>query len=196
VSVFRFPDYNVIEAERGVVVFPFSPESSSSGGIPTFSAEMAGAKALWLCLQMPKARASAKSNFGASFWWFNPIFDHFSQNSSKLYFCPRNRFRIPLTQKSHFRWFGVPQTLTNRGKPEAVLGGSFDRGWKTLEGSSIPENLGKVQPEMVEKLGAQFWGFKLLITPALSSTGKTLKTVDENLPFRHVHFLPILQASG
>jgi len=63
-------------------------------------------------------------------------------------------------------------------------------------GMEDPENLGKIQQEMGEKLGAQFWGFKLLITPALSSTRKTLEAEHENLPFRHVHFLPILQASG
>jgi len=37
----------------------------------------------------------------------------------------------------------------------------------------------KIQPEMGEKLGAQFWGFKLLITPALSSTRKTLDADNE-----------------
>jgi len=47
-----------------------------------------------------------------------------------------------------------------------------------------------------EKLEAQFWSFKLLITPALSSTRKTLGADDEKMPFRHVHFLPILQAGG
>jgi len=53
-----------------------------------------------------------------------------------------------------------------------------------LQGSSIPVNLGKIRPEMGEKLEAQFWGFKLLITPALSPTGKTLETVDEKLPYQ------------
>jgi len=69
-------------------------------------------------------------------------------------------------------------------------------GWKTFRGSSSPENLGKIPEEMGEKLGAQFWGFKLLITPALSSTRKTLDADNEKMPFRHVDFLPILQASG
>jgi len=32
----------------------------------------------------------------------------FSQNSSKLYFCSRNRFHPFLTLKSNFRWFGCP----------------------------------------------------------------------------------------
>ena len=62
--------------------------------------------------------------------------------------------------------------------------GIFWWGWKTFRGSSIPENLGKIQQEMGEKLGAQFWGFKLLMTPALSSTGKTLKTADEKMPYQ------------
>jgi len=53
-------------------------------GIPTFPAEMAGAKALWLCIQIPKARASARSNFGTSLWWVIDIFDEFSQKSRKL----------------------------------------------------------------------------------------------------------------
>ena len=57
---------------------------SSSRGIPTFSAEMAGAKALWLCIQIPKAAASARSNFGASLWWVIDIFDEFSQKARKL----------------------------------------------------------------------------------------------------------------
>jgi len=47
---------------------------------------------------------------------------------------------------------------------------------------------------MGKKLGAQFWGFKLLITPALSSTRKTLETDNEKMSFRNVDFLPILQA--
>jgi len=42
---------------------------------------------------------------------------------------------------------------------------------------------------MGEKLGAQFWGFELLLTPALSSTGKTLETVDEKLPCTCIFFL-------
>ena len=64
-------------------------------------------------------------------------------------------------------------------------------GYEDLQGSSIPVNLGKIQQEMGEKLGAQFWGFELLITPALSSTRKPLEAEHENLPFRHVHFLTI-----
>ena len=39
--------------------------------------------------------------------------------------------------------------------------GSFDGGWKTFQGSSIPENTGKIQLEMGEKLGAQFLGFQI-----------------------------------
>jgi len=81
-------------------------------------------------------------------------------------------------------------------KTEAILGRSFDGEWKTFRGSSIPENLGKIRQEMGEKLGAQYWGFELLITPALSSTRKMLDADNEKMPFRHVHFLPILQASG
>ena len=93
----------------------------------------------------------------------------------------------------------MPQILNLPFKVEDAgsnFGGSLDGGWKTFQGSSIPENMEKIQPELGGKLGAQFWGFKLLITPALSSTRKTLEADDENLPFRHVHFLPILQASG
>jgi len=63
-----------------------------------------------------------------------------------------------------------------------------------LKGSSIPENLGKIRQEIGENLGAQFWGFKLLIIPALSSTGKTLEAEHENLPLQNVDFLPILRA--
>jgi len=37
---------------------------------------------------------------------------------------------------------------------------------------------------MGEKLGAQFRGFELLITPAVSSTGKTLDADDEKLPYQ------------
>jgi len=51
-------------------------------------------------------------------------------------------------------------------------------------GSSIPENLGKIRQEIGEKLEAQFWGFKLLITPALSSMGKTLGADNEKMPYQ------------
>ena len=40
-----------------------------------------------------------------------------------------------LAPKSHFRWFGVPQTLTLPFKFEDTgrnFGGSFDGGWKTF----------------------------------------------------------------
>ena len=40
------------------------------------------------------------------------------------------------------------------------FGGSLDGGWK---GSSIRENMEKIQQEMGEKLGAQFWGFSYAI---------------------------------
>jgi len=63
-----------------------------------------------------------------------------------------------------------------------------------LQGSSIPENMEKIRQEMGEKLGAQFWGFKLLITAALSSTGKTLEAEDGKCRFWNVDFHPILQA--
>jgi len=93
----------------------------------------------------------------------------------------------------------VPQTLTLPFKLEDTgsnFGGSLDGGWKTFQGSSIPENMETIQQEMGEKLGAQFWGFKLPITPMLRCMGKTLDADNENLPFRHVHFPPILQTSG
>jgi len=53
----------------------------------------------------------------------------------------------------------VPQTITLPFKLEDTgsnFGGSFDRGWNTFGGFSIPENTGKIQREMREKLGAQF----------------------------------------
>jgi len=65
------------------------------------------------------------------------------------------------------------------GETGSRFGGSFDGGGKTFRGSSISENLGKIQQEMGKKLGAKFWGFKLLITPALYSTRKTLETDNE-----------------
>jgi len=81
------------------------------------------------------------------------------------------------------------------GETRSNFGGSFDGGWKTFRGSSIPENMEKIQQEVGEKLGAQFWVFKLLITPAISSSmGKTLTT--ENAVIGHVDFRPILQAGG
>ena len=104
---------------RGVSVFPFSPgspsahrlslkddlrhwnkwEKSSSLGIPTFSAGTAGTKALWLCIHIPKARASAISNFCASLWRlliFLTIFRKIHQNSTfaqgivSAYLWPKN----------------------------------------------------------------------------------------------------------
>ena len=81
----------------------------------------------------------------------------------------------------------MPQTLTLPCKLEdtgSSFGGSLDEGWKTFQGSSIPENLGKIQREMGEKLGAQFLGFKLPITPMLSSTRKTLDADNEKMPYQ------------
>jgi len=131
-------------------------------GISTFSTEMAGAKALLLSIQTPKARASAKFQFPCFPLVSYRIFDEFSQNRENylfLYFWVRNRFFTICSPKSHFRWFGVPQALTLPFKLENTgsnFGGSFDGGWKTFGGSSIPENSGKIQQEMGEKLGAQF----------------------------------------
>jgi len=134
-------------------------------------------------------RYSSRCNFGASLWWVIRIFDDFSQNSSKFYFHPKIQFQVVWGAPN-------PNFALQIGENGSSFGGSFDRGWKTFRGPSIPENMEKIQQEMREKLGAQFWGFKLLMTPALSSTGKTLDADNENLLFRHVHFLPILQASG
>ena len=96
----------------------------------------------------------------------------------------------PVSAPIHPLPAGGPSSLGGRG----VLGPAGSP--PVIQGSSTPKNLGKIQQEMREKLGAQFWGFTLLITPALSSTRKTLEADDENLPFRHMHFLPIFQASG
>jgi len=49
------------------------------------------------------------------------------------------------------------QILGNRKQ----FGESFDGGWKTFRGSSVPENVGKIGQEMGEKLGAQLWGFRI-----------------------------------
>jgi len=81
----------------------------------------------------------------------------------------------------------VPQTIILPFKLEDTgsnFGGSLDGGWKTFRGSSIPENLGKIRQEMGEKLGAQFWGFKLSITPMLSSTRKTIDADNEKMPYQ------------
>ena len=43
-------------------------EKSTFPGLTTFSAEMTGAKALWLSIQIANAKASANSNFSASLW--------------------------------------------------------------------------------------------------------------------------------
>jgi len=75
----------------------------------------------------------------------------------------------------------LPCKLEDTG---SSFGGSLDEGWKTFQGSSIPENLGKIQREMGEKLGAQFLGFKLPITPMLSSTRKTLDADNEKMPYQ------------
>ena len=42
----------------------------------------------------------------------------------------------------------MPQTTTlpfKLGDTGSNFGGSFDGGWKTFQGSSIPENMGKIQ---------------------------------------------------
>ena len=64
-------------------------------GISTFSTEMAGAKALLLSIQTPKARASAKFQFPCFPLVSYRIFDEFLQNRENylfLYFWVRNRF--------------------------------------------------------------------------------------------------------
>jgi len=60
--------------------------------------------------------------------------------------------------------FGVPQTLTLPFKLEDTgsnFGGSFNGGWKSFQGSSIPENLGKIRQEIGEKLGGPILGFQI-----------------------------------
>ena len=87
----------------------------------------------------------------------------------------------------------MPQTLTlpfilqDTG---SNFGGSLDGRWKTFQGSSIPENLRKIQQEMGKKLGAQFLGFKLPITPMLSSTRKTLDADNEKMTYQTRAFSP------
>ena len=39
-------------------------------------------------------------------------------------------------------------------------------------------------------------GFQIADKSYVQMNGKTLDADNENLPFRHVHFLPILQANG
>jgi len=59
-----------------------------------------------------------------------------------------NRFLPFLAPKSHFRWLGVPQTLTLPFKLEDTgsnFGGSLDGLWMTFQGSSILENMEKIQ---------------------------------------------------
>jgi len=63
-------------------------------------------------------------------------------------------------------------------------------GMEDLQGFFHPWKFGKDPTRNGEKLGAQFWGFKLLITPALSPTRKALETVDEKLPYQTHAFSP------
>jgi len=52
----------------------------------------------------------------------------------------------------------MPQTLNLPFKLEDTgsnFWGSLDGGWKTFQGSSIPENMEKIEQEMGEKYGAQ-----------------------------------------
>jgi len=134
--------------------------------------------------------------FSASHWWVIWIFDDFSQNTLFFYFCPRNHFYTSLTPKSNFRWFGVPQTKlchSNWGKPEAILG-------DLLVGSGRPSGVfhpwkcGKDPTRNGGHMGGPKWGSKILITPAISPTGKTLEAENGQCRFRHVDFHPILQA--
>ena len=80
----------------------------------------------------------------------------------------------------------MPQTLIlpfKLGDTGSNFGGSFDGGWKTFGGSSIPENSEKIRWEMGEKLGAQFQGLKLLKTPMLRWIGKTLGALQAKIAF-------------
>ena len=94
---------------------------------------MASAKALLLSMQIPKARANAKFQFPCFPLLSYRSFDEFSQKSRKFIIF----ILLGKETGSNFR-------------------GYFDGGWKTFQGSSIPENTGKIQREMGEKLGAQF----------------------------------------
>jgi len=61
-------------------------EKSTFPGISTFFAEMAGAKAPWLSIQIPRLGLARSSNFRAYLWWVIGIFEEFSQKSRKLIF--------------------------------------------------------------------------------------------------------------
>jgi len=112
----------------------------------------------------------------------------FAQGIVSAYLWPKNPISGGL---------GAPNpnfALQIRGKRKS-FGESLDGGWKTFW-VFHPWKFGKDPTRNGGEIKGQIWGFKLLITPALSSTRKTLDADDENLPFRQVHFLFILQASG
>jgi len=92
---------------------------------------------------------------------FYRLFGEFSQKSRKLIIfmlLGKETFFTFLAQKSHFRWFGVPQTLTLPFKLEDTgsnFGGSFDGGWKTFGGRLFhPCKFGK-DPM---RNGGEIWG--------------------------------------
>ena len=74
------------------------------------------------------------------------------ENLLFLYFWVMNRFLPLLAPKSHFRWFGVPQTLTLPFKLEDTgsnFGGSFD-------GDGRP--LGALPSLKIRKRSDEKWG--------------------------------------
>jgi len=88
----------------------------------------------------------------------------------------------------------VPQTPTlpfKLGGTGSNFGGTFDGGWKTLQGPFIPENTEKIHTEMGEKLGVQIWGLKLLITHGSKCIGKVLEAFKENSLYKRSQLKPM-----
>jgi len=73
-----------------------------------------------------------------------------------------------------------PNFAFKLGGTGSNFGGTFDGGWKTFQGPSIPENTEKIHTGVGEKLGVQFWGLKLLITHGSKCIGKVLEAFKEN----------------
>ena len=168
-------------------------EISTFPEISTFSAELTGAKALKLYIQIPKVWASFQCFPLVShlnFWRFFAKYIIFL-------LLPKESFPHIFNAKIQFQvWFGCPKPkfALQIGGNQKQFWRNFWRGMEDLQKVFRPWKYGKDPTKSGGDIGGPKWGSKFLITPAISPTGKTLEAENGKCRFRHVDFHPILQA--
>ena len=94
-------------------------------------------------------------------------FDEFSQKSRKFIIfilSGKETFFTTFSPKIPFWMVWVPQTITlpfKLGDTGSNFGGSFDGGWKTFQGSSIPEKNGKDPTRNGGEISGPILGFQI-----------------------------------